>query len=243
MYMKRSKVEPGNKLIESKKVYWKRRPSEIRGYQRTLYLNADNGDYIRVDYNLKEKRVRLYIEDTEEGGIPYYSVISSGKITAERNASTGRAFSLKEKFSQRADIFSTLSNRDVLKLINKNYGIGEERQVTRKKDQERQRELERTRDRYFKAEGKSDSGSSSSGRINKKIRLIDGIDLFVGANLCLGFYYFNHTLISVGIIAAFFGILLGIIDIFFRRREPIFSKIVFFIITGASLYVYGYYIG
>lgn len=241
--MKRSNMAPGNKVIESKRINWKRRPSEIRGYQRTLYLNADNGDYLRVDYNIKEKRVRLYIEDTEEGGIPYYSVITSGKITAERNASTGRAYSLKEKFSQRAEVFSTLSNKEVLKLINKNYGIGEEGQSNRKKEQERTKELERTRVRYFKAEEKKESESGSGGRINKKIRLIDFIDLFIGANLCIGFYYFNHTLISVGIIAAFFGILLGVVDIFFRRREPVFTKIIFFILAGASLYVYGYYIG
>lgn len=241
--MKRSNMKPGNTVGETKKVQWKRRPSEIRGYQRTLYLNADNGDYIRVDYNLKEKRVRLYIEDAEEGGISYYSVISSGKITAERNASSGRAYNLKEKFSQRAETFSTLSNRDVLKLINKNYGIGEETQGARKKEKERVKELERTRVRYFKAEEKNETETQQQGRTARKLRIIDLLDVFIGANICLGFYYFNNTIISVGIIAAFFGILLGIVDIFFRRREPIFTKIIFFILAGASLYIYGYYIG
>ena len=47
---------------------WKRRPSEIRGYERTMYTTLDNGDYIRVDYNTGEKIVRLYVEVLKEKG-------------------------------------------------------------------------------------------------------------------------------------------------------------------------------
>ncbi|MBP7584150.1 MAG: hypothetical protein KBA61_08970, partial [Spirochaetes bacterium] len=101
----------------TRKYHWKRRPSEMRGYQRTLYLNDDNGDYVRVDYNTKDKKVRLYIEDSEEGGIPYYAVITDGKISVERNAQTGRPIDLSEKFRARAELFASIGNREVLKLI------------------------------------------------------------------------------------------------------------------------------
>ena len=42
---------PDNK----KQHVWKRRPSDIRGYERAMYTTLENGDYIRVDYNTGEK--------------------------------------------------------------------------------------------------------------------------------------------------------------------------------------------
>ena len=46
--------------------YWKRRPSEIKGYQKAYYINDSDGSYLRVDYHLKEKKLRLYLEDASE---------------------------------------------------------------------------------------------------------------------------------------------------------------------------------
>jgi hypothetical protein len=63
---------------------WKRRPSEIRGYERAMYTTLNNGDYIRIDYNVAEKRVRLYVEVSDENNASYYSIINSGKIVNER---------------------------------------------------------------------------------------------------------------------------------------------------------------
>jgi hypothetical protein len=228
---------------EHRRLSWKRRPSEIRGYQRTMYLNADNGDYLRVDYNLKEKKVRLYIEDSEEGGNPYYAVITNGKIVAERNASTGRSCSLDDKFSRRADVFSTLNHREVFALINNNYGISPDRGEKLKRARERKQQLERTRERYFKPEEMPQTRIGREDVPVQKKRLIDLIDLFIGLNICLAFYYFYRMIFIAGIIAAFFGVLIGLIDIFIRDREPVFSKVLFFIFLGAALYIYGYYLG
>ena len=48
-------------MPEARKIQfaWKRRPSEIRGYERALYTTLDNGDYIRIDYNNGAQRARL----------------------------------------------------------------------------------------------------------------------------------------------------------------------------------------
>ncbi len=240
----RQPAQKGRKAgAEPRRLSWKRRPSEIRGYQRTLYLNADNGDYLRVDYNLKEKKVRLYIEDAEEGGNPYYAVITNGKIVAERNASTGRSYSLNDKFSSRADIYSTINNREIFSIINNNYGIGPDRGERLKRERERKQQLERTRERYFKPEEAGEARPGRAAVTGQRKWIIDIIDLFIGLNICLAFYYFYRMVFIVGIIAAFFGVLIGLVDIFFRNREPVFSKVLFFIFLGAALYIYGYYLG
>jgi hypothetical protein len=92
-------------------ISWKKRPSELRGYARTFYVNADNGDYVRIDYNLREKRVRIFLEDHEEGGIGYFSVIEKGTVVNEKNIATGRNTQLNARFSKRADILATLPTK------------------------------------------------------------------------------------------------------------------------------------
>jgi len=177
------KKKASNIVLDTAQHTWKKRPSEIRGYQRTFYITSEDGDYIRVDYNLKDKRVRLYVEIEEEGGNAYYSVITDGKITAERSVSTGRSFGFTEKFRERAMIFSTLPNSQVLKLINRNYGIQRGKAVEKEKPQtEKEKLLKETKQRYFKPEfyqAGEDEGRAG-GRISKTLGLVDLIDFMIG---------------------------------------------------------------
>jgi len=243
------------KTFESNELYWKRRPSEIRGYQRTLYITTEKGDYIRVDYNLKEKRVRLYLEDGEEGGNPYYSVISDGKISIERNATTGRVFSLFEKFIKRSDIISAIPNKEILKLINNNYGIGAENKQKplftgqkKVKHNDLRMSLEKTRLKYFISEGDANSiykikeAPVSIKQKRERYQPIDFLDLLIGIFLCITVFVYNNNYIILGVLSAFLGIIIGLVDIFYRVRQPFFSKMIFFIIIGIFSYIYGYYI-
>ncbi|MCP4133278.1 MAG: hypothetical protein GY754_20080 [bacterium] len=222
---------------------WKKRPSEIRGFQRTLYLNAENGDYLRIDYTLKDNRVRIYVEITSEGGSPYYAIISNGKITAEKNVLSGRTFGCASKFQERAEIFATIPNKTVMKLINKNYGIG---QAPLKRKTEKKEELERTRKRYFKPQKNpytSGSGGYGALRAPKEgFSFFDIIDILAGIVLSLGlFYYFQYNFLLMGAVAAFFGVSIGLVDLFLRERAPILFKVIFFVTTGTAFYIYGYF--
>ena len=95
---------------ENTQFTWKRRPSEIRGYERAMYTTLENGDYIRVDYNTGEKIVRLYAEVLEEKGASYYAVISNGRVTVEKN-SNGRSARVADMLSERAKEFFYLTQQ------------------------------------------------------------------------------------------------------------------------------------
>lgn len=247
--------KPNLNKPETNGTYWKRRPSEIRGYNRTLYITTEDDEYIRVDYNIKEKKVRLYIEDNDEGGNPYYSVINNGKVTVERNATTGRVSNLHDKFSKRADVFSTIPNKDVIKIIDRNYGIGiqelnkslslEER---KNKSQKKKIEREQIRRKYFGAqpEIKSSSGTYVTRRKPRsrktKLNFIDIVDVFVGGLLCIGLYSLNHNFVTLGVLSAFIGIFIGLLDVYYRERHLIIIKMCFFLLAGVVFYIYGYYI-
>ncbi len=235
-----------NIVLDTAQHTWKKRPSEIRGYQRTFYITSEEGDYIRIDYNLKDKRVRLYIEVDAEGGNAYYSVITDGKITAERSVSSGRSMGFSEKFRERAPIFSTLPNNQILKLINRNYGIQRGRVVEKEKpaDEAKEKLIKETKQRYFKPESfpGGEEGASGSGVLFNNLGLVDLIDFMIGLLLAGSvFLFFRYNYMAMGVTAAFFGIIIGFVDMFLRGRSPVFLKVVFFLISGAALYVYGYF--
>lgn len=242
------KKKASNIVLDSAQQTWKKRPSEIRGYQRTFYITSEDGDYLRVDYNVKEKRVRLYVEIDEEGGNSYYSVITDGKITVERSVSSGRSFGFTEKFRERAHIFSTLPNSQVLKLINRNYGIQRGKSLDKEKEKpqtEKEKLIKETKQRYFKPEfyqaGEDEEGARRL--FFKTLRLYDLIDVMLGLLLSVSvFLFFGYSYMAMGVTASFFGIIIGFVDIFFRGRSPVFSKVIFFLGAGAVSYVYGYFL-
>ncbi len=239
------KKKTSNIVLDNAQHTWKKRPSEIRGYQRTFYINSEDGDYLRVDYNLKEKRVRLYMEIESEGGNAYYSVVTSGKITAERSVSTGRNFGFSDKFRERADIFNTIPNREVLKLINRNYGIQRAKASDKQKPRtEKEKLIRETKRRYFKREDGEGAGEASRyGRgLFGRIRLIDIIDITLGLLLSGSvFLYFKYSYMAMGATAAFFGIIIGFVDMFFRDRSPNFIKVMLFLFSGGAFYIKGYF--
>ncbi|MBP7901589.1 MAG: hypothetical protein KA015_02110 [Spirochaetes bacterium] len=228
-----------NKVVEesrSKNDYWKRRPSEIRGYQKAFYVNGPDGSYVRVDYNLKDKKLRLYLEDASEGGIAYYSIISKGSIEVEKNLATGRSGNLSHKFQPLASLIASLPHKEVVTLFGDCYGISAAFKDIR--ESVKRKKLERTREKYF-VEGKRAPifGSFSSA---KSLSWIDLIDVIIAAGA--GFAVYKLTGSSYqpcGVILAFLGIAAGGVDILMRKREPIFSKIILLLSSGAGLYIYG----
>lgn len=225
---------------EGKKASWQRRPSEIRGYLTALYMTTDDGDYIRVDFNLREKKVRVYLEDSEEGGNPYYAVIVGERVTSQRNATTGRPVDLAEKLKKRAEALFALPNREVLKIVKKTLELGEPGKAE-EKQRTRQEVLKQTKKRYFKPEEFNVSSAGEDSMRPGRRFLIDTVDILAGGTLCAAsFAYFNSYLIS-GALSAAYGVMVGLVDMFVRGVPPSFVKILLFIVAGMALYVYGYY--
>jgi hypothetical protein len=232
-----------NNRSNDKNYFWRRRPSELRGYNRTLYTTTDDNDYLRVDFNLKEKRIRIYLEDNDEGGNPYYSVITNGKITIERNATTGRIAELYEKFNKRADVFSTIPNQEILRLINNNYGIGLKGKIKPvHKAEYRIKQSTNTENINIPDFVAGKDRVSRSKKKSKWFYLSDIIDVIAGSILCLAIYFYNHSFVTLGVLAAFIGIFIGLLDIYYREKHLNIIKMLLFLLAGVIFYIYGYYI-
>ncbi|HSV97175.1 MAG TPA: hypothetical protein VLM75_09595 [Spirochaetota bacterium] len=227
---------------EGKKASWKRRPSEIRGYQAALYTTTDGGDYLRVDYNLKDRKIRIYMEDAEEGGNPYYAVFSGGRVSAQRNVTTGRAHQVVEKLKLRGDSLRTISNKEVRRIVTVALKLEDAPPAEKSERTETRKEvLARTRKRYFRTDETLPGASAAGGAMTMGAFFRGLLDYVVGILLTVAVFLYYHSFIAAGVAAAFFGVFVGIIEIFLRGRDPSVIKMLFFVGAGAALYVYGYY--
>ncbi len=233
-----------NKKSQPKEYYWRRRPSEIRGYSRTLYITTDENEYLRVDFDLKEKKIRLYLEDKDEGGNPYYSVINNGKITVERNATTGRLTDLNDKFSKRAELFNTIPIPDVIRLIGNNYGIGgkPKEKFSFRKDQDSKDTVKIKKKTYIPSYAVGSEEQSTSRKRSKRFFFSDIVDIAVGLILCILIYTYNRSMVTLGVLSAFIGIFVGLLDVYYREKRLNIIKMLLFLIAGVVFYIYGYYI-
>jgi hypothetical protein len=100
---------------------WVKRRSEFEGFSGVLYCTDAKGEYIRIDYSLKDKKARLTVEDRTERR--YHSLIISSSIEKEwvaRSAGGAVASVMKRK----AHIFSMIPDQRIVSLIRGCYGIG-----------------------------------------------------------------------------------------------------------------------
>jgi len=233
---------------KAEELNWKRRSSDIRGYERTMYATNSSGDYLRIDYNIAEKLVRLYTEVAAEDGDFYFSVIQNGAVLGEKN-SRGKSTHVTEKLKERAADFSTFPNKDIFPLINQNYGIsgktgGNSGNEKKSKKEQFNAEREEIKRKYFGPDGISsiNLGSVLYRSVGlKKIGFVDFVDIIAGILISALFFYLNqYSFLTAGAAAAIWGLILGIVDIFIREKDPAFLKILLFLFSGTGLYIYSY---
>jgi len=223
---------------------WKRRPSEIKGYDRAMYTTLDNGDYIRVDYNLADSMARIYVEVDGDRNSPYFAVINNGRVTLERNNS-GRSSKVAEIISNRSSQFSSIPNREILKIINRNYGIFDE-DAAEKTAEKKAADINREeiKQRYFKKESNPYNAQTPASvpYTPGRFSVLDVLDILTGIVIAAGtFILFGYSFLAAGAASVFWGLILGFIDIMIREREPVFIKIILFLFGGAFAYIYGYF--
>ena len=102
---------------------------------------------------------------------------------------------------------------------------------------------EETRKKYFKAgENPYYTRSIDDGKLQSKFKLLDFVDIAIGILLSgIVFIFLKSSYIAAGVVAAFFGIIIGMIDLLIRGRNPVLVKVFLFLVSGMILYIYGYY--
>jgi len=230
-----------NKQKNAKKTQlaWKTRRSELAGYKKMYYANTESGDYLRADLGSEDGTVRLYLELESDGGAGYISIIKNGKVNVEKSTLSRKMGDFSDKFTAKADLFSTLPDSSILNTIAGNYGIKQKKSAAET--------FKETRIRYFKEKNVDNPDGilrrSRSESVRTKVTFIDVIDFVIGlAIAAVAFWAFNYDFVILGIVLAVFGLIVGTIDVFIRMKELVVAKMLFFILMGILSYVYGYFL-
>lgn len=242
-----------------KKVIWKQKSSRLDGYENSLHSYYQRKIY-RIDYSLAKKRVRLFLEDA--GGKRFWSEIQSGKKF--RN-NLGRVTSdNSDQLHRERDIFSTIPEPAVLQLINGHHGIDrifrgisltqsstpdnsiKSSSVVSALDKE---QLKETKEKYFHSyrHRKKTPKFSFLSNFLPSFSFNTGIlrhlfeTGFFIAIAFLGWRYHILSVISIGAILAFAGVILGGVDFFIREEDPFLPKVVTLLVSGSYIYLNNYF--
>ncbi len=201
---------------------WKKRPSELKGFDTTCYQNHASKDYLRIDYAVPENRVRLYVEIKGQSSDSFCVEILNGEIIARSSSKRMRPSEVDLVFLQRMKSFNTIPLKKALSEIKKVF------------------KLESQKDKKAPAAAPIPEEKFSLNKLLVQYSIADLFDFILGIILTGAVFYFidmNYTL--AGIVSALFGISTGAVDILARHRKPLFSKILIFLFAGMILYVYG----
>ncbi len=201
---------------------WKKRPSELKGFDSTWYQNHASKDYLRLDYSVPENRVRLYVEIKGQASDSFCVEILNGEIIARSSTNRSRPSEVDHVFMQRMKSFNTIPLKKALAEIKKVL------------------KLETQKNKKAPAAQPLTEEKFSLNKLLVQYSIADLFDFILGLILTASAFYFidmNYTL--AGIVSALFGISTGAVDILIRHRKPLFSKILIFLFAGMILYVYG----
>jgi hypothetical protein len=106
--------------MEKNKHNWTERRSEISGFSTAHYRSGNKGDYVRIDVNIQERKVRLLVEDRSESR--YVAVIHNRVVVEESNTTTD-SFQTAKILRKNAPFFSRIADPKIFSLINGFYGI------------------------------------------------------------------------------------------------------------------------
>lgn len=103
--------------------YWEAGSSKIEGYNRFYELETDQGDQIRVDFNMRRSMVRLAVTVAREKHRQYIAVIKSGTILQEKDFLSRRSLDLHTKISPLRRYFDFLPDGNILRALGGAYGL------------------------------------------------------------------------------------------------------------------------
>lgn len=228
---------------------WKKtKPSP--GYNRAyIAILADKSKFI-IEYNFVREIVKIEYYPSNDYKY-YYAIIQRGTILQEREFPSHRPISLFSKINNFRNFFSYLPDEQVLKTIGGCYNIPTKSlhpqsisefdivQLKKRIYNFKPKNFLKSIKRYL--EQKEIKQSQLKGIYKILYRLPDDVfDILVQIVLFYQFYTGKLTSLAFSFYSIFYGIFSGVVDIYWRRRNPLIIKTLFSIIPGLIIFWFYY---
>lgn len=239
-----------HELDENQLYYlWKKvKPSP--GYNRAYTAEFPDGTKFVIEYNFIREAVKIEYYPFDDYRY-YYTIIQRGTILQEREFQSNRPISLFSKINKYKNYFAYLVDEQVLKTIGGCYNIpakSKHPQSTSDFDvlQFRKRVLNLKPENFIKKiqeylKQKEIKQKQLKG-IEKLLYRLPGdfFDIIVQIILFYLFYIGKISSIAFSFYSIFYSIFCGILDIYWRRRNPLLIKTFLFIIPGLVIFWFYY---
>jgi len=225
------------------------------GFQRSFTAETPLGDIIQADLNFHDKLLKLTLEISRERGKTYTASIKNGSILKEKDITSGRNLPLYNKIYPYKDLISCIPDTDFLEAVSGAYDIykpnfpeqfeyGRVDSISTKYDhifgikretylQKFFREWKENRIRIKKAKG------PLWQRIKRR-SLGELHDLILGTSLSTAIYYHYFDYVILGLMLGTMGVVTGGMDWWLRKRDPLLTKVLLFLIAGSYFFYNGY---
>lgn len=236
------------------KNWWKRCAPETPGFHRSFMAETPLGDIIQAELNFHDKLVKLSLEISRERGKKYIATIKNGSIIKEKDLTSGRNLPLYNKFYPYRDLISCIPESDFIEAIagaydiikpefpenDSNPGVFTSTKYDHIFGIRRETFLQKFfRERREKKLREKLERGSLLFRIKR--RILDEIsDIVFGVAISTGFYFQYFDYVILGLALGTMGILTGGLDWWLRKRDPLLTKVLLFLIAGSYFFYNGY---
>lgn len=230
--------------LELYRKWWKKKRSNLSGFQKCYIAETPNGEKLRADYNSKESLVKLSLELPKKRG-SYSATIKKGVVIREKDDSGRTNVSVRQKFIPYKDIFSSLPNDDLLRTIGGVFDISTvslgKREVDKANAEEKESiQFESFLDRLLR---KRQERIAKYGTVRQRIKRRfwgDFHDAVIGTSLgtCIYYHFFDYFILGLSLISL--GVAFGGLDWFLRDRDPLITKTIIFLLIGSYFFYTGY---
>lgn len=219
------------------------------GYQKAYVAKTPEGDILRADYNFRDNLVRLEIKPASEEVKTYVSVIKKGTSIREQEITANKNLSLKKKISAFKHILSCIPDDDLLNSLGGKYGISrsslgrEESDKTTDSSGEYSTKISIPGESFFERLKRPRRPKKPRLPLKQRIKqriwseLHDGV---LGITTAILVYQYFFDYIILGFALAALGFLFGGMDWLYRKRNPLLSKVLIFVVIGSYFFYTGY---
>lgn len=233
--------EPG---VDFRRI-WRARPSRREGFNKTYSGKFADGSAIEIDYNFAREMVRIEYSPADEAERIYIAVIKHGVVLRERDFATNRVVDMQRRIRPLARYFQYFPDNHVLRSLGGVYGLPTEslapvasstRELFRhpfRRNAEGQAFRSSVRGYFDRKRATERAKRSWLQRFRRRLPA-DLFDLGLSALPLWMFFQRGASPEGFALMLGTLGFATGAVDMLWRQRNPLVSKLLFYLLPAAG---------
>jgi len=229
---------------------WRKTKPRTPGFIRAYSYENPVGDRLEVEFHFHDKKVKLSASLKEEKHRTYEALVQDGSVVQEKDITAGRSYPVYRKLWPFRDAYSNIPDRDLILAIGGCYEIyplfdpEAYRKISERKFHRYGSVFGLAKEtfwqKYWRRRRERQLGKDSLWKRFRRRFWGDLHDVVLGGTISYLFYHLYYDLVLLGLVLAFSGMLAGLLDLSFRKRSILLTKVLSFLSIGSYFFYDGY---